>query len=195
MEKSTFILPLSVVTPTDLGRLLREAEGLHDFMEQAAIRKTGEPMKMPKTSRLLDELMLSNKLNGMEAAERQKLLTWLAALKKKAPVVHISFGADPSPAFLQKLVGWFRQNVHQFLLIRVGLQPNIGAGCMVRTNNKVFDMSLRQYFKKHYQDFVDHLHSVTEEVVPKTTLIPQPEAAGKEPIVDQPAVEPKEVSK
>jgi F0F1-type ATP synthase delta subunit len=187
VEKVDFILPLSVATPTDLGRLLREAESLHDFLEQAAIRKTGEPMKMPKTSRMLDELMQTNKMNGLQSTERQKLIKWLTAIKKKAPVVHISFGADPSPVFLQKLVAWFRQNIHQFLMIRVGLQPNIGAGCMIRTNNKVFDMSLRQYFKKHYQYFVDHLHAVMED--PKSSqespaTSQQPTADGQQPPAD-----------
>jgi hypothetical protein len=61
--------------------------------------------------------------------------------------MHISFSADPSPVFTDKLMTWLRREIHPFVLLTVGLQPNIGAGCIVRTTNKQFDLSLRQDFK------------------------------------------------
>ena len=41
---------------------------------------------------------------------------------------------------------WLRREIHPLVLMTVGLQPNIGAGCIVRTTNKYFDFSLRQDF-------------------------------------------------
>jgi F0F1-type ATP synthase delta subunit len=46
-------------------------------------------------------------------------------------------------------VTWLRANIHPQALVQVGLQPNIAAGCVVRTANKQFDLSLRQSFAKH----------------------------------------------
>ena len=61
--------------------------------------------------------------------------------------MHISFSADPSPLFTQKLIAWLRSEIHPLVLLQIGLQPNMGAGCVVRTSNKYFDFSLRDRFK------------------------------------------------
>jgi hypothetical protein len=45
-------------------------------------------------------------------------------------------------------------------LVRVGLQPNIGAGCVVRTTNKSFDFSLRRFFDSKHEFFMKKLHEV-----------------------------------
>ena len=182
--KNQLILPPSVVGPIDIGRMLREAEKLHDFMEQAAIRKTGEPMMLPKTSRLLDEFFQMNHLNALQDADRLSAVETLKSVRKNAPVVHLSFSADPTPQFMQKIIEWLRANTHPHLLVRVGLQPNIGAGCVMRTTNKYFDFSLRQHFAKHYQFFVDKLHevvdleeTVTGEVVTTAPVAEPPKVA------------------
>jgi F0F1-type ATP synthase delta subunit len=143
-----FMLPSMVVGPSDLARLRRELEALEEFLRQAALRKTGESMKLPRTSRLLDEIAQLNKLNLLQQIDRTALGSALEKLRTKAPVVHISFAVDPSAAFMDKLVVWFRQNIHPFVLLQVGLQPTIAAGCIVRTTNRQFDLSLRQHFAK-----------------------------------------------
>jgi F0F1-type ATP synthase delta subunit len=121
-------------------------------MEQEAIRSPGEPQaKLPKTSRLLDELAQENKLNLLDKSTRDHLQEFLADVAANAPVVHVSFAADPSSAFLQKIVQWFRDNVHGGTLVRVGLQPTIGAGCTVQTTNKFFDLSLRRHLQRNRQ--------------------------------------------
>ena len=58
----------------------------------------------------------------------------------------MSFSADPSVTFLTKLMTWLRQEIHPQVLLTVGLQPTIGAGCILRTTNRYFDFSLRQDF-------------------------------------------------
>lgn len=141
------ILPVSVVGRVDLGRLIREVEQLDEFLRQAAIREGGSSVKLPKTSRLMDELITINKLNVLLEPERQRLHQFLLAVRKQAPTMHMSFSADPSPLFMQRLVTWTRKELHPFMLIQVGLQPNIGAGCVVRTTNKYFDFSLKQSFE------------------------------------------------
>ena len=106
------------------------------------------PMKMPKTSKLLDEMLELNKINALVEVDRRKLLNFLMIVRTKAPIIHISFSADPSPLFSQQLVTWLRGNIHPFVLLQIGKQPNIGAGCVLRTTNKYFDLILRQHFAK-----------------------------------------------
>jgi F0F1-type ATP synthase delta subunit len=43
---------------------------------------------------------------------------------------------------------WLRQNIDSQVLVQVGLQPAIAAGCVVRTRNRQFDLSLGQNFKR-----------------------------------------------
>lgn len=156
-------LPLSVVGRVDIGRLLREVEAVDDFLKQSGIREPGTPVKLPKTSRLFDETVEVNKLNVLHDDDRARLFEFLKQVKANAPVLHMSFSADPSPVFTQKLITWLRSEVHPIVLLQVGLQPNIGAGCVVRTQNKYFDFSLRNRFKERGQLLNDLMKGVTQQ--------------------------------
>jgi len=136
-------LPLSVVSPVDLGRLIRELNQINESLMQAAIRQPGTPVKLSKTSKLMDEVIELNRLNILLEPDRLRLAKFLALVKQRAPVLHLSFSADPSPLFMQKIMSWLRTEISPAVLVRVGLQPTIGAGCIVRTTNKYFDFSLR----------------------------------------------------
>lgn len=162
MDKGILVLPTQVTGKMDVGRLLREAEVIEEFMKQAAIRQPGSQVKMPKTSRLMDEFLSSNSLNLLHEEDRQRTTEFLRLVKTKAPVIHVSFGVDPAPAFLQKLITWMRTELHPLLLMQVGLQPNIGAGCVVRSTNKYFDLSLRQFFKAQKPLLISKLRGNTE---------------------------------
>lgn len=146
-----FKLPLLVFGLTEVRRLVRECEALEDYMQQARLREPGTAQKLPKISRLLDEVAQQNDRNLLQANDREAIRLFLLAAAKNAPVLHFSFASDPSAAFLAKLVAWLRANVHQNALVSLGLQPSIAAGCIVRTHNKSFDFSLRQHLAdKHH---------------------------------------------
>jgi F0F1-type ATP synthase delta subunit len=115
---------------------------------------------MPKTSQLMDHTIELNKLNLLHEADRKHLQQFLQAVQDKAPLLHISFSADPSVAFLEKLIAWLRQEIHPLVLVTVGLQPNIGAGCIVRSINRQFDCSLRK-------DFATKRELLQEALVPE----------------------------
>jgi hypothetical protein len=144
------LLPPILVGKSDLTRLRRELESLEDYLHQAALRKESpEKLKLPKTSRLLDEFATLNSLDLLHRADHERAKALLEQAADKAPQLHFSFSVEPSSAFLAKLVTWLRANIHPQALVQVGLQPNIAAGCVVRTANKQFDLSLRQSFAKH----------------------------------------------
>lgn len=140
-------LPLLAVGPSDVARLLRELQALDEYLHQAGLKRDHE-VKLPRTSRMLDELAGVNELNLLQATARKRAAAFLQDTREHAPVITISFAADPSSAFTGKVVGWLRQNVHPLLLLRIGLQPNIAAGCTVRTANRYYDFSLRSHFKQ-----------------------------------------------
>ena len=107
------------------------------------------PLALPQVSRLLNALATENHKDLMQPADRAALAVFLRDIIEHAPTLHISFATDPSAAFTAKIVGWLRANIHPLTLVQLGLQPSIAAGCVVRTTNKVFDMSLRDRFSQH----------------------------------------------
>lgn len=150
-------LPTLIISPTDVAHLSRELEALGDFLQQSRIRNSSSPPSLPRTSSLFEELGVINKLDWLSSDDRERGAAFLDFLKVEAPVVHISFAADPSAAFMAKLVLWLRRNLHPLLLVRIGLQPTIAAGFILRTNNHVYDFSLRRHLTDSRRILVETL--------------------------------------
>jgi hypothetical protein len=140
-------LPVNLVGSADLAGILRELNSLEDFFVASKARQPGTPMQPPRITRTLDSLARSNQYNLLEDSQRKEMANQLIQIRDRAPKVHISFASDPPPKALEKILMWFRTSVHPQLLLQVGLQPNIAAGCVIRTPNKFFDLSLRQYLE------------------------------------------------
>jgi F0F1-type ATP synthase delta subunit len=157
-NENKIVLPNSIVSPTDIARLTREIEMLDNYFREQTIRKAGTANTMPRVSKLMDQLSSDNQINLLQEQDRVGVLQLLKSLHASAPVLHISFSVDPPGAYVQKIVAWLRKNIDQYVLVTVGLQPNIGAGCVVRTTNKIFDFSLREFFAQKRQSFVDKMH-------------------------------------
>lgn len=145
-EQKALLLPVQFSTQTDLGNITRELEKLDEFLRASAVRQPGTTMQLPKSSKLFEDLVSGSKLNMLLAEDREYLMTSLNWLRQNAPILHFSFSSEPSAMFLEKLTLWLRKNISPFALVQVGLRPNIGAGCVVRTTNKYFDFSLRKHF-------------------------------------------------
>lgn len=137
----------SIVGAVEINRLLRELDNLNDFFVAARIRTPGTAVQPPKISGMLSQLAIENKLNLIEESSRAALIKGLTQIVHDAPNLHISFASEPSPKALEKILIWMRGNIHPHVLLRVGLQPAIAAGCVLRTPNKVFDMSMRNNLK------------------------------------------------
>lgn len=147
-KDSKLELTVAVTGPIELGRLIREVAEIEESLLQLGLREGGEKVKLPQTTRLMDQLVEHNKLNLLHEDDRKRLREFLDQVRVSAPVLHMSFSADPSINFLEELMTWLRREIHPEVLLTVGLQPNLGAGCILRTTNKQFDFSLRQDFIK-----------------------------------------------
>ncbi len=140
-------LPVLVFGLPEVHRLQRELEALEQYVRQETLRGGDKAVTLPRTSRLLEALATDNQRDLLQASARKQLSVFLQQVVQQAPMVHISFAADPSSAFTAKVVAWLRGNIHPQALLQLGLQPSIAAGCVVRTANKTFDFSLRERLK------------------------------------------------
>ncbi len=165
LEKS-IVLPISVITLIDLARVGRELTDLHEFMTQSAIRTPGTPMQLPRLSKLLDDTANVNKLNLLDEKDRVALINALSFVKQHAPKLHISFSAEPNAQFVIKVAEYIRSNISPLALIQVGLQPTIAAGCILRTPNKQFDLSLRRHLRNNRKLLGELIHKAQEAPKP-----------------------------
>jgi len=151
-------IPTSLVSKVDLSRVLRELETLNESLSQADLRAHTVTHK-PVSSQALADVAQAYNCQLQHTADRQSLLTQLQNLQKKAPLLHISFASDPQPAFMGKLVTWLRREIHPEILLHIGLQPSIAAGCIVRTTNKYFDFSLRKDLSQKREVLLEKMRS------------------------------------
>lgn len=141
---SSQTLSTVIATVNDLKRTRRELEMLENFLHQAGLRTGGKTVKMPAISRQLDDISRDNELNLLKQADRDRLAKFLDLLIKQAPVLHFMFASEPSSKAMNKLLVWLRANIHPQVVVSIGIQPAIAAGCVMRTTNRQFDFSLRQ---------------------------------------------------
>lgn len=140
---NTPTLSTVIATVNDLKRTRRELEMLEDFLHQSGLRTGGKPVKMPALSRQLDDIARDNGLNLLKKADRERLAKFLTLLIQKAPVLHFVFASEPSSRAMNKLLVWLRANIHPQVVVSMGIQPSIAAGCFVRTTSRQFDFTLR----------------------------------------------------
>lgn len=156
-------LPPQLVSRGDVNRILREIVKLDDYLvgadykgeDQEAIRQTISP--------LLSELATVNQIDLLDQSKRLALRDVMDRISKQAPIFHISFSSAPSAKSIQQVLNWLRLNIHPQLLLTVGIQPSIAAGCVLRTSNRVFDMGLRQTLTKQQPLLLEMIKGVGHE--------------------------------
>lgn len=142
---TAFVLPASLVSRTDVSRLVGEAERVDIELTTAAVRaKAGaEAIAPPVMSPQLTDFLAQNQLSLDNGTVRSDLIKQLRLLKDNAPVIHMTFAVEADRTSLQQLVQWLRSSIHPQAVIDVGLQPGLVAGVYLRTPNHVHDLSLR----------------------------------------------------
>lgn len=155
-----YILPTIVAQPSDVGRLIRELGVIDEHLRQEAIRSPDKKI-IVKSSVKLADLLSMNGIDVTDPASRADLTAWLSELKKTAPVINLSFGAEADEQFIAKLTEWFRREVDSRCLLIIGLEPSVGIGSVVRTNNRVFDLSLKSRLKSTRNLLLNEIQQLT----------------------------------
>jgi F0F1-type ATP synthase delta subunit len=194
MASATSTLPPLITSPSDLKRTRRELEVLDDFLHQASLRQGGKAVKLPAMSRLLEEIANDSGLNLLKKADRDRLAKFLTLLLQKAPVLHITLASEPSATALGKLLTWLRASIHPQVLVSIGVQPAIAAGCIVRTANREFDFSLRQSLDAQTEVLMKSIRAgdvqaarAAVEDAESLAPAPTPEATTAQPAAQEPA--------
>jgi len=140
-------LPTGIVSTGDARRLRRDLAALEETLQAIRLRTNAPSAKLPRLSRSLEEFASTNRLNFLLPDDRHHAAVYMDTVIKKAPVLHISFASEATRKFTTELIQWLRVNFDSEMLIEIGLEPNIAAGSMVRTANKVFDFSLMKHLE------------------------------------------------
>ena len=140
-------LPTGVVSTGDARRLRRDLAALEDTLQAIRLRTNAPVAKLPRLSRSLEEFASTNRLNFLLPDDRHHAAVFVDYVLKKAPVMSISFASEATRKFTTELVLWLRANFDSEMLLEIGLEPNIAAGSVVRTTNRVFDFSLIKHLE------------------------------------------------
>ncbi len=137
-------LPTSVVGPQDLLHLEREADRLVEELLQARVAKeqAGAERSISRPGVRLSDLF---KVNGLEFDEQTlpQVSRQLHQLRTQAPRVRLSLAGEPGDDSMSKVVEWFRKEVHPQVLVQLGVQPAIAAGCVLHTSKRRYDWAIR----------------------------------------------------
>ena len=138
-------LPTTVAGKRDIVRVQRDIEKLLEERLQAkvAYQQSGERRQVSDPTPIVARLF---KLNELEFTDEtlQKVDQYLENLRQTAPTIRIAFANEPDKQDIEKIVTWFRRNIHSGVLVQIGVQPTIAGGCVVQTPMKRYDFSLRQ---------------------------------------------------
>lgn len=159
-----FVLPLNMIGRAEVSHAEREVIHLDEVLRQINISGKSSGQTFPPTSQILAEFSKANNLDIYKPSDRDLLQQHLVYIKTHAPYVHASFASDPPLAAVQKILAWMRREVNPMILMQIGLQPGIGGGCILRTTNKYFDLSLRRFFNEHSELLTSQLRSKSAEI-------------------------------
>jgi len=157
-----FKIPIGMIGRPQINRALLELDKVDDFLLAASAHQKPKADQSFEITPMLDELAKDNGYELTKAADCQTLKGELQKLLKTSPQIQISFAAEPSLKALEPILVWFRTHIHPTLLLQVGLQPNIVAGCVVRTPNKVFDLSLRDHMQAQQSHLMELIKGVAD---------------------------------
>jgi len=144
-DYTEFTLPSTIISKVDVSRLVREFEAVDNAMTAKTVRQkagaSGDeaPAMTPQLAAFLDE----NPVDLENTSARTAYVKQLRLLKNNVRVMNMTFAVVADPESLQQLSAWLRNSVHPQTVIDVHLQPALVAGVYLRSQNHVFDFSVR----------------------------------------------------
>jgi ATP synthase delta (OSCP) subunit. len=144
-----FVLPSSIVSKADVSRLVREFEAVDNALTTKKVKnKAGvESADAPAMSPQLQAFLEANTVDLENTGARSAYVKQLRLLKDKVRVMNMTFAVITDPESLQELIVWVRESVHPQTVIEAHLQPALVAGVYLRSQNHVFDLSVRNALK------------------------------------------------
>lgn len=157
-----FVLPPSLVSKVDVSRLVGEFEALDNAYTSKSVRKkaAASDESMPALSPQLTDFLDQNPVDLENAAVRSAYSKQLKLLKNNLKVMNMTFAVVADPESLQKLSAWARQSIHPQTVIDAHFQPALVAGVYLRSQNHVFDFSVRNALKSKRSELKNELEAL-----------------------------------
>lgn len=146
-----FKLPDVIIRKKDAQRVCDE---LRELRTQPNIAQALENVS--------DEARAAARIN-QKILEDSGIATLVSELEKtieNAPVFEVILPTIPHDSFLNDIGKWFRQEIHPYSLVKVSVRRSIGGGVVLRSKNRLFDLS----FRPHILDAKDKLPEVVRNV-------------------------------
>lgn len=143
-------LPPTIYTKSQLRQLQTE-------LNQLSSLRTAKNIVL---SANLQDLATHNGLKDLNTALVKKLLTFVESTLQKAPEISLSLASLPNVEERGELVSWLRGKFNAQLMLHIIIQPELLAGCMLRTDSNVYDWSLRTALESNQEKLVARLAHV-----------------------------------
>lgn len=158
-DHTEFTLPASIVSKLDVSRLVREFETVDNALTAKTVRqKAGAPSEdMPAMSPQLQAFLELNPVDLENTSLRTAYIKQLRLLKNNVRVMNMTFAVVADPESLQQLSVWVRESIHPQTVIDAHLQPALVAGMYLRSQNHIFDFSVRNALKEKRGDLEKEL--------------------------------------
>lgn len=148
-DYTAFKLPASVISRVDVSRLVREFEALDNALTSKGVREkaNASELEMPAQTPQLTAFLDANPVVLENAKDREDYIKQLRLLKKNVHVMNMTFAVVADAESLQQLSAWIRDAIHPQIVLEAHLQPALVAGAYIRSQNHVFDFSVRNALK------------------------------------------------
>ena len=141
-------LPDSLYAPEQLQACIFEMERLVAWRHSQDVKeKTGNKVQAAPDFAFSTELVgLLGEPEGVARWSIAQLHLWHSQLQAwlEQPVTHLTFAAPPPAATKLAMVTWFRTEISPTALLKFGVNRNILGGLVIRTRDRIFDLSFRR---------------------------------------------------
>lgn len=137
----------SLSTPQQVEALLSEVQKL-----KPAVLATSQ--KWPTN---VQEFAQTNALASLTLASQAKLVNYLKELLTSGPQFSLVVASMPNGEELAELTGWFRSHIHPQAMLHIAQNSDLLAGCILRTDEAVYDLSLRSSLFANSDKLVERL--------------------------------------
>ncbi len=139
------LLPVDIASPAQLSELIGELHTyrnqLRNAAVQAKVKKT--PLIETELSDELANLLHNNKIDAIDSQQLDTLHKELQKTLTTAPVMHLTFAANPGRTLRRQLTVWFRTQIEPTSLLTFAMRSDIGGGMLLQAGSHFYDYSFR----------------------------------------------------
>lgn len=149
-------LPPNIYTPDQLQLCSQELTALAARSRGRSKAKLAEEALSIPAQAILE----GAGVEGSDAAKVEELAVKLESLLAQSARITLTLAGPSTHALREELVAWLRTNLNPNLLVSFKVNPDIGGGMVVRTTNKIHDLSFRKRLLDDPAAFIKTLENV-----------------------------------